>query len=376
MAAARRVLIVTYTMAEPGAAVGVFFRALRLSREMCRRNWSCVICNYGPIPSDPKVDDARREVEIVQFDAGADCFSSALTLFRRIGPTVILFGEYPLPFMEPLLRACQALVAPPILLLEQYYNPDAGNRLNGVDYVLMYGVRSMWADTTVRHSTFRVVPPFIDRVTPRNELPLPDAATRHPTVTVVGFDRSVLSTGIQIAARIRQHGVVAVTLSHAPGVADRMLADAGIPPEGRRSLPLQSDATLFGLIAASRAVVLANGFMQIAEAVALACPAICIHRGLGMEGYQLDPAFQRVVMFPDGADDGARRVLEWLQESPFTREQRDALARERGGASLAADFIEHVVVRPRLGARLQRQTIRWHERLSTLVRRGRQEAIQ
>jgi hypothetical protein len=43
MAAARTVLLVTYTMAEPGAVVGVFFRALRLCQEMRRRNWVCVL---------------------------------------------------------------------------------------------------------------------------------------------------------------------------------------------------------------------------------------------------------------------------------------------------------------------------------------------
>ena len=45
----RRVLIVTYTLANP-AVVGVFFRALRLGFELERRGHEVVIANAGPVP--------------------------------------------------------------------------------------------------------------------------------------------------------------------------------------------------------------------------------------------------------------------------------------------------------------------------------------
>jgi hypothetical protein len=368
MASGRKALLVTYTMAEPAAVVGVFFRALRLSRELRRRDWTCVICNYGPIPSDPKVEQARREMEILVYERTdpAGDFSSALALFRRIDPQVILFGEHPLPFMAPLFRACRALVAPPLLMLEQYYNPEAGELLDGVDYLLMYGVRSMWPDQTLRHRAFAIVPPFIDRVTPRDQLPVPAASADRPAITVVGFDQGVLRMGIEILARIRDHGAIGITVSHDPEAADRMLAEAGVPPDTRVALPLQADETLFGLIAASRAVILANGFMQMMEALALGCPAVCVHRGIGMDGFQLNPAFRPLVSFAEDADAGARQVREWLRESPFTAEQRALLARERGGVTVTVDFIERAVARPRFVSRLQRRMAEWR-RVAGLV---------
>ena len=368
MAARRTALLVTYTMATPAAAVGVFFRALRLSHELHRRGWACVIFNRGAIPSDPKVDRARQQAEIVSFegtDADTD-FRRALALFRDIDPQVVVFGEYPMPWIEPLFLACRALAAPPLLMLEQYYGPEAGILLRGVDYLLMYGV-SMWPDEPLRHRFFRVVPPFIDRVTPKDELPVPAQLAGKPWITVLGFDDGVLRAGIEILARVRDHGVLGITLSHSPEACDRMLGKAGVPPEGRLALPLQRDEDLFGLIAASRAVVLANGFMQMAEALALGCPAVCVHRGIGMDGYQLHPAFQPLVTFADDVETRVGRVLEWLRHSPFTPQQRAALARERRGVTATADLIEQTVAHPRLLSRLQRQTSEWRRRFMNVA---------
>ena len=369
MTTRRTALLVTYTMATPAAAVGVFFRALRLSDELRRRGWAWVICNHGPIPSDPKVDRGRQQGEILCFegrDADSD-FRRALTLFRNIDPQVIVFGEYPLQCIEPLFLACRALVRPPVLLLEQYYSPEAGIVLGGVDYLLMYGVRSMWPDQPLRHRSFRIVPPFIDHVTPKDELPMPAHLAGKPSITVLGFDDRVLRAGIEILARVRDQGAVGIVLSHSPEAADRMLTEAGAPAEGRLTLPLQRDEDLFGLIAASRAAVLANGFMQIAEALALGCPAVCIHRGIGMDGFQLDPAFQPLVTFDEDVETRAGRVVEWLRASPFTAELRAALARERRGVTMAADVIEQAVASPRRLSRLQRQTAEWRRRLLSVA---------
>ncbi|MFI5244765.1 MAG: hypothetical protein ACHQQR_06025, partial [Gemmatimonadales bacterium] len=114
MATPSTALLVTYTMADP-AAVGVFFRALRLMRELHRRGWTCVVFNYGPIPDDPKVEEIRRHSEIIRFesDNAQRDLDLILATYRRIAPRVVLFGEYPLHFMQPLLLAARLLVKPP-----------------------------------------------------------------------------------------------------------------------------------------------------------------------------------------------------------------------------------------------------------------------
>jgi hypothetical protein len=369
MAARRTALIVTYTLATPAAAVGVFFRALRLSHELQRRGWGCVICNHGPIPSDPKVDQARQLATIVRFegiDSESD-FRRGLALFRGVRPRVVIFGEYPIPHVEPLYLACQALGTPPLLMLEQYYNAGSAPLPRGVDHMILYGLRSMWPDEPLVHPYLRVVPPFIDRVTPKDELPVPVHLAAKPWVTVLGFDDRVLRAGIEILARLRSEGTLGIVLSHAPETSNRMLAEAGVPPEGRLALPLQQDENLFGFIAASRAVVLANGFMQMAEALALGCPAVCIHRGIGMDGYQLDPAFEPMTTFADDAETRTARVLEWLRETPFTPQQRATLAQERRGVTAAVDAIEQMAANPRLVPRLQRYGAEWRRRWRTGV---------
>jgi hypothetical protein len=362
-------------MDEPAAVVGVFFRALRLSHELHRRGWACVICNHGPIPSDPKVDRARQHAEILRIgepDADSD-FRRARTLFRDIDPQVVVFGEYPMPHLEPIFLACRTLAAPPLLMLDQYYGPAAGNVVDGVDCLIMYGL-SMWPDEPLRHESFRVVPPFIDRVTPPEQLRVPARLSGRPWITIVGFDDGVLRAGIDILARVcgdGDLGAVGITLSHVPDVSERMLADAGVSPDDRLALPLQDDENLFGFIAASRAVVLANGFMQMAEAVALGCPAVCVHRGVGMDGYALDPAFQSLVTFAEDVETRAGRVLEWLRASPFTAQQRAALARERGGVQATADMIEQAAAKPRLTSRIQRYTAEWRRRWERVARPAR-----
>jgi len=364
MATSRTALLVTYTMADP-AAVGVFFRALRLAKELHRRGWTSVVFNYGPIPDDPKVDDARGHCEIVRFDSDNSHrdVDLILAMYRRIGPRVVLFGEYPLDFMEPLLLAARLLVRPPVLMLDQYYGPDAGTLPWGVDAYLMYGIRSLWPDPPRRRSV-AIVPPFIDVVTPKAELPVPAALAGLPWITIAGFDRRVMCAGIELLARLRDLDVAGVVLSHHPAEAARLMQEAGIRGERAVALPLQQDANLFGLMAASRLVVLANGFMQLAEAVALGCPAICVDRGIGMQGYTLHEVFRPYVSFAESLVQRAERARAWLRESPFTGERLTALRRERGGAGIAADCIERAVARPQWRPRMQRVRARWRRLLN------------
>jgi glycosyltransferase involved in cell wall biosynthesis len=190
----------------------------------------------------------------------------------------------------------------------------------------------------------------------------------------MGFDAGVLRTGIDILARVHAPDVVGVTLSHSAAAAARLLADAHIPTDRWVALPLQPDATMFGLIAASRAAILANGFMQIIEALALGTPAVCVHRGIGMDGFQLDPAFAGLVAFVDDAAAGAERVAAWLDSDPFDPPLREALARERGGLARTADAIERVARRPRRGARMQRRAIEWRRRVVNVALPARKAA--
>lgn len=355
MAKPSTALLVTYTMADP-AAVGVFFRALRLAKELRRRGWNCVVFNYGPIPDDPKVDEIRRDCEIIRFESDNSHrdFDLILARFRRIAPCVVLFGEYPLHYMEPLLLAARFLVKPPLLVLDQYYSPEAGAVLWGVDAYLMYGVRSLWPDPPPRHRSFAIIPPFIDVVTPKDELPLPADLAAFSWITIVGFDPRVMHAGIDLLARLRDRDVAGIVLSHDPAEAARLMQQAGVPAERAVALPIQHDANLFGLIAASRVAVLANGFMQLAEAVALGCPAICVNRGIGMEWFTLHETFRPYVSFADTLDERVERAEAWLRANPFSEECLAGLRLERGGASATADCVERAVARPQWRPKMER----------------------
>lgn len=355
MARRRTALLVTYTMFDP-YAVGVFFRAVRVAQELIGRGWSCTIYNYGPIPEDPKVADvvARgASIERLDSDDSHRDFEHILAAFRRIAPHVVVFGEHPLHFMEPLLRAARGLVKPPVLIVDQYYSEWAGAVMPGVDRYVMYGVQSLWP-AHLMHPSNTVISPFIERVTPRHELPVPPELRERPWITIVGFDPRVLRAGIELAALL--DGVVAISISADPAEAARLFAEAGVPHF--LALPLQHDAHYFGLIAESGVAVVANGFMQICEAVALACPAIAVHRGIGMDGWSLHAGFKPFVHFAEKPEDALARARAWLAESPFDGEQRAALQPQRGGLVRFADLVEEALLHPSAEARRQRRSER------------------
>jgi hypothetical protein len=355
MARPRTALLVTYTMFAP-YAVGVFLRAVRIAQELIARGWSCTIYNYGPIPDDPKVTEVTRRgasIERLDSDDSDRDFEDILASFRRIDPHVVVFGEYPLAFMEPLLRAARALVKAPVLMLDQYYSEWAGAVMPGIDRYVMYGVQSLWPQHPL-HPSHVIIPPFIERVTPREELPVPAELRGRPWVTIVGFEPRVLRAGIDIAARL--DGVVAISMSADPVEAERLCVESGV--QRFVALPLQHDAHYFGLIAASSVVVLANGFMQICEAVALGCPAIAVHRGIGMDGWSLHEGFKPFVHFAETTESAAERARAWLANSPFTAEQRASLQPQRGGLVRFADIVEDTHRHPSSDARRQRRSAR------------------
>jgi hypothetical protein len=357
----KRVVFLTYTMACP-SAVGVFFRALRLGFELHRRGWSFTICNAGHVPDDPKVRQARELGEIVGLE-GADAdgkLRTTLELLRRIDPDLVVFGEEPFTGMEPYYRAARML-GPPFVVLEQLYNlePVAGRW--GVDLLLLYGLASMWEGRIDGSEDYEVVPPFVDDLTPADRLPLPGGLRGGPWVTVLGLDEQVLRGGIALLAGVEGERPTAVTVSSDPGMAGRLLDEAGIPRDRRAALPLLPDRDLFGLLAASRVAIVANGFMQMMEALAVGCPAICIDRGIGMDPWALDETWRPYVSLGESPERQQARLAAWLRERPFTASQLAALARERGGGAAAADRLERVALRPRLRPQCERlaSRLRW-----------------
>lgn len=363
-------LFVTYTMANP-FAVGVFFRALRLSFELRTRGWRCVICNRGPLPPDPKINAAKTRVEIIGMEPSgneAAAVSETLKIFSSIRPDVVVFGEAPIPATEALYRAALMLRSP-LALLEQYYGPEIEARRFGLDTILLYGIRALWEERPEdRAGVYKVIPPFVENVAPSARLPVPGRLLNVPWVTIAGFDERVLSGGVEIAGGLDDPRPLTVTLSHCPTGADRLMDRAGIPADRRLALPLQEDSVLFGLFARSHAVILANGFMQIMEALALGSPVICINRGIGMWGWALDGTFEPYVSMEEPLEVQRARLRGWLTESPFAESQLAALAAERGGAKICADQIEAVARKPRLGPAVQRIGARTAWKVSSLLR--------
>jgi len=340
----RHALIITYTVLDP-AVMGVFFRALRLTLELHRRGWSTTICNFGPIPIDPKVTRVRELARVVEIDfratltnfnpplgipGGAAGIAKYLSAFE---PDVVIFGEGPLGGLKPVFEAANAMPQP-LVLLEQYYGDWLMTRDILGDLVLVYGLKCFWADQLPLPAPFMMVPPFIGELLPRDQLPVPAHAA--PWLTVLGFEPRVLRAGLEIA---RQCEAVLVSLSHDPELARRLAAEAGVAIV---ALPLQPDTILFSLIRHSRCVVLANGMMQLMEALSLGCPAVCIHRGGGLDAFMVDERFQPYVSIEDSLEDQVKKVRGWLKASPFSAELLTQLDRERNGAAQCVDVIERV----------------------------------
>jgi hypothetical protein len=348
------VLFVTYTMRVPPVG-GAFFRALRLALEFARRGWAPVICNNGPMLSDPKIDRAGDQVPIVALDREAPGLDAALArdTFLSFDPAVIVFGEGPFEVMRVFYDGARR-TGRPLVVLDQYYNDQLVPDTAGVDLLLLYGLRAFWQDRPRLGPGVELVPPFIEAVTPPAELPVPEALRDRPWLTVVAYQDEILARGIELAARPEARGANVLTLSRAPDEARRLLDRAGIAPERSLALPPQDDATLFGLLGASRVAVISNGFLQIMDTLALACPVICLPRGVGITAYNVDDIFRRYVSIDEGPWRQRRRLADWLRRSPFPPALRAALATERGGARRSADRIESLVVRP-VEVRAERQ---------------------
>ena len=360
----RKALIVTYTFGAP-AVVGVFFRAVRLALHLRTRGWHILIFNFGPIVDDPKLGALPPGIEI-RNDIETESVAKALRQFREARPDAVIFGEAPFDgSMQRLWRAA-ALLGRPFFLLEQYY--DAGTPGDfDVDLMLLYGLKCFWPRHENGKRRWVMVSPFIGSLTPPERLPVPPAA---PRVVILGFEPVVLEKGLALLASLDDLRPQVVALTHDPEAAARRMAEAGIPEDRAFALPLQDDATLYGLIHSSAASIVANGFMQVMESVALCCPPMCMDRGIGMWTNQLNSVFHGHASFSEDLNAQRETMRGWLTASPFDAGLRARLSVERNGAEECADHIERLFDRRRtLGIRLRqaryaaRQAREWTVRM-------------
>lgn len=325
----RTALVITYSMAAP-RVVGVLFRALRLAAELAPRGFRVVVLNDGPLPSDPKVAHLPAAVELLPARvAGTD----AAARFRSFAPDVVVFGEGPIAMTADLFAAAHRVDAP-FVLLDQYYRRWQLERRDDLDLVLLYALRPFWpAGEPSLGRRYRLVPPFIGAVA---QTPAP--ARR---VAVLGLDPAVLSAGVALASRLPAD-VEVVTVGD-PERARALLAAHGIAPERSAARPPLPDEDLFGLLAGSRAAVVANGFMQIMESLALGCPVVCVDRGVGLPAWSVDQRFRPYVSIGEPPEAQARRLAGWLDATPFDAPLRRALAGERDGARVVAEHVAALV---------------------------------
>lgn len=354
------VLIITYTMQEPAAVVGVFFRALRVGFELHRRGLRVVVSNCGEIPLDPKVEAAREVLEIHQApwqDKGFDA-TTASARFAAYEPDLVIFGEGPFDAMTEPFRGAKRL-GTPFILLDQYYQDWLLREHQDLDLAMYYGLRPfVYEGEFAFGDRYRLLPPFIDRVSPLAELPLPEALRQKPLVTILGFDAGVLRTGLDRLAALQEPPPAVLVLNHDPEAARSEAAARGLAGEDVVAPGLLPDDGFFGAIAASRAVILANGYMQILEAIALATPALCIDRGVGLDHWAVEARYRPYVSIGEDPGKQLERLRSWLATSPFEPELAAALAKERRGASLCADAVESLLRAPPDTTRQERRRTR------------------
>ena len=357
-AASRTVLFITYTMANPHA-VGVFFRALRLAFEFRRRGWRFIVGNTGPVPEDPKVDRARELGQIWSFGGpdGARNRRDTFEMVRTTAPELVVFGERPFPGMEPFYAGAR-LSGCPVAVLDQFYDPNVTRERWGVDRLVLYGAKCLWKEELKWSRRYVVVPPFIEEVAPAASLPGMASLRGRPFVSILGLDERVLRGGIELLARLGPQRPAVVSISRDPELAATLMDGAGIRPEERLCLPLQPDAALFGWMAASRVVILANGFMQMLEALVLGRPALCIDRGIGMPGWSLHERYWPFISNGEPDEVQLGRLRSWLERSPFPPGVLAQLQQARNGCRECVDELERIAARRSLRPRLERSLSR------------------
>jgi hypothetical protein len=340
------VVFITYTLWNPIVA-GAFIRALRLAVEFHRRGWKPIICNAGPMIDDPKVEQALGAVEFVALNHAAHAPSQevARQFFKSMNPQVIVMGEGPFSFSMPFYEGAK-LVDCPFVVLDQFYNNWMKPISEGVDLLLLYGLESFWGEDVKIGPPYRLIPPFIEAVTPKEELPIPSHLKDQRWLTLIAYSDDVLWRGIEVLSSLEDvSAVFIIIVSPSPARAVEMLEEAGVPAHQYVALPSQSDANIYGLMQASCASLVSNGFLQIMDSLALGTPVIALYRGphAGMCALNIDDRFVPFVSFEENEEQQRRRLLKWLEANPIPPPLLEALQSERGGTIRCVDMIEELV---------------------------------
>jgi hypothetical protein len=266
------VLFITYTLWTPLVA-GAFIRALRLGMEFHRRGWKPIICNTGPMIDDPKVEQARGAVEFVALVHATHAPNQdvARQFFSSMNPQVIVMGEGPMDFTMPFYDGAK-IVGCPFVVLDQFYNNWMKPDEKGVDLLLLYGLESFWGEDVKINPPYMLVTPFIEGVTPKNDLPVPSHLHEQKWMTLIAYSDDVLWRGIELLSTLGDVSAVFIIVSPVPSRAVQILEEADIPAHKYVVLPSQSDANVYGLTQASCAVLVSNGFLQIMDSLALERP--------------------------------------------------------------------------------------------------------
>ena len=355
------VLFVTYTMARPIVG-GAFIRALRLAMEMARRDWQPIIANWGPLLDDPKVEEAKDSIQFVLLDRYKPGLSRE-SLEREFGglhPAVVVMGEGPFPAMEIIYDAAKRLDRP-FVVLDQFYNHELMPRKKGVDLILLYGLASFWGEDLSLEPPYEIVAPFIEAVMPKSELPVPRGLQSRPWITLVAYDDYVCEKGFDLLSRLDDEQPAIIAVSRDPERC-RRIAQSHVVDLGRLvTLPLQSDATVFGLFAASAVTLVSSGFLQIMEALAMASPVVALERGdgVGMTGFNIDERFVPYLSFEDPVEKQLMRLRQWLKETPISADLHARLASERHGVLYCANRIEAIHRHWQTEGKLRRAARRW-----------------
>lgn len=343
----RVAVFITYTMIQPIVA-GAFFRALRLAEELSRRGWQTVICNNGPELEDPKITQAQPWLRYVRLDSSKPGFGprAACAEFLALDPDVLIMGEGPFATMRVFYDGAK-LAGRPFVVLDQYYSPILLPHRRGVDVALLYGLEPFWRDQFPLRRPYVMVPPFIKGVTPRSLLPASAGRLGDRLITFIAYEDHCLREGTELLRAVEDSTAVVVSISHNPPIAAQLLQEAGLDRDRTVVLSLQSDEHVFGFLQASRLALLSNGFIQIMDALALACPVIALARpgGVGMNQLNISDRFEPYVSLNDNREDQYRKLSQWLHQSPFPPALRWELSNERGGAVRSAELIEHITSR-------------------------------
>ncbi len=323
------VVFVTYYRVVPTGQMGIFKRAMRLTSRLLDR-YEIHLVNFGPLPQGEPLFSAVAPHITVQPVPEGGLGEGLHRLFSRLSPRAVILCESPIRGSMRMAHRVASRLGLRQVGLDNYYGPLFSiSLLRGwprIDRWLLLGL-TQDGSAAVRDGPIEVVPPLV-------HFPPAAGAAPRDRLSILGYDRQTLATGLDLLARLPPGQ--RVDLFVAPGSADllRQRSEdgggrhlAGRP--GLRVLSQPSDAELYGSLARSRLVFSKAGFQQIVEAVLLGAPVVCQLCGGGVERTLLSDYLQPYVRFVAGAGDLPRVLLDvacWLAKPPANRWARLATA--------------------------------------------------